>query len=823
VDQNEMATEVLDPWPVDTVTWNRQHAEPFLLAPGMVPVLYVTADEETEYIVTGIHEDALWGRAVGQEEVDDKNHPITYLTPSVNLGKRAFVLTRVEPDEYPAAWTGENNAVYALGDANGLVLIGGLPGENDATAQVNFYPVAAGANWKTTDKPIPTVKGYNALPVATNFIPYADLYVYPLVARIVALSDKKLGPAMDEGTSAVISSNISGSYTHILANAVLKNGFQPPAQEGGVVARTVVELAYPFPNLVIMPGTDPKTATGVAASTIKRLYDQLRTAQEESEGGGASGSLVLPGNAPSPTDDDDEAVRAAEEAEAARVAAEAARIAEEAAARQAEAARAAAQQEAAEAARAAEEAELAAAELAVEQAAARLAEEEAARLAATAAAARAAGAKTSQPGLLARGWAALRGSPAGEPATTPQQSPAQFSSGLGDLTPEQAQRLGQVSGSPPAAAPGSRPTGTGRPAGPSVPPQPSGAPTVAEMERQLANDQEMPNLTARVRTTSAALVQAADSLAAADGLIEKARTQATIAGDAVRKADVAWGDWIKTHATPGRSQGQQKNAAVRDYDTAAGSLGAAVAAAAAAERQISAANVAHTAFETAETGCLGRARMYDPLLGDRVREPVRAARDAAADAWRRLAAALPRMPDSSAALQQQRTEMTKRAADLRASPDAPPDVLAVAPIVVATDPAEYIASEGTFVDVSFELTINGSGARLRPRVMRSAGGNGFGVMIAHLGGDKYNFGVSGQPRILRIAKGGAVDVDLVRVGGKRTLFHHVIPETRQDRAVAEMIPSAAGRGRGMYLQYTVRGGQLRSLVVAVVGIPAKDL
>jgi hypothetical protein len=96
-------------------------------------------------------------------------------------------------------------------------------------------------------------------------------------------------------------------------------------------------------------------------------------------------------------------------------------------------------------------------------------------------------------------------------------------------------------------------------------------------------------------------------------------------------------------------------------------------------------------------------------------------------------------------------------------------------------------------------------------------------MIAHLGGDKYNFGVSGQPRILTIAKGGPVNVRLARVGGNKRFFQHLIPETRQDRAVAEMIPDVTGPGRGMYLQYTVRGGQLRSLVVAVVGIPAKDL
>jgi hypothetical protein len=343
------------------------------------------------------------------------------------------------------------------------------------------------------------------------------------------------------------------------------------------------------------------------------------------------------------------------------------------------------------------------------------------------------------------------------------------------------------------------------------------------MRQRLADDQEMIRLTAEVRKTSAALVGAVRVLTGDGGLVVDAANRANTTAGVVLATETAWSTWMRTRDdTVGRQQAA-KTAAVKTYNDAATDLGSAADAADAAERQIRVAKEAGAAFEAAVTAFVAKASMYDAFFGDdEVMDSVRRERAAAGTASRELTAALPLMPASSAALRQQQAEMKRRATELAALPPAPPTVVAVAPIVVASDPAEYIASEGTFVDVSFELVVNGSRARLRPRVMRSAGGNGFGVMIAHLGRDKYNFGVSGQPRILTIAKGAPVNVRLARVGGKK-FFQHLIPETRQDRAVAEMIPDVAGPGRGMYLQYTVRGGQLRSLVVAVVGIPAKDL
>lgn len=403
------------------------------------------------------------------------------------------------------------------------------------------------------------------------------------------------------------------------------------------------------------------------------------------------------------------------------------------------------------------------------------------------------------------------GSSAGEAAVARQELPrvmypAAYPSGVDLLTTAQAARLGQEPGS--------------LLGGPS---QPSAALSLAQMRQQLADDQEMTELTDEVRKTSVALVQAVGVLTGDDGLVVDAANRDTLTAGVVLAAEAAWSAWMRTRGDAAARQRAAKTAAVKAYDDAATELGGAADAADAAERQIRVAKEAGAAFEAAETAFVAKASVYDAFFDDdEVMGSVRTERAAAATASRDLTAALPLMPASSAALRQQAREMAARAEDLRNQADAPPDVVAVAPIVVAADPAAYIASEGTFVDVSFQLTINGFGARLRPRVMRSAGGNGFGVMIAHLGGDKYNFGVSGQPRILRITKGGPVDVTLARVGGNKRAFHHVIRETSQDRAVAEMIPSAAGR-RGMYLQYTVRGNQLRSLVVAVVGIPAKDL
>jgi hypothetical protein len=343
------------------------------------------------------------------------------------------------------------------------------------------------------------------------------------------------------------------------------------------------------------------------------------------------------------------------------------------------------------------------------------------------------------------------------------------------------------------------------------------------MRQRFANDQEMARLTAEVRETSATLVRAVGVLTGDGGLVVDAANRAILAAGVVLAAETAWSTWMGTRGDAAGRQQAAKTAAVTAYNNAATGLGEAAAAAAAAEQGIRHATEARAAFEAVQTAFVARASVYDAFFDDdEVMDSVRTERAVAATASRDLTAALPLMPASSAALRQQQAEMKRRATELAALPNAPPNVVAVAPIVVAADPAEYIASEGTFVDVSFELVVNGSRARLRPRVMRSAGGNGFGVMIAHLGRDKYNFGVSGQPRILTIAKGAPVNVRLARVGGKK-FFQHLIPETRQDRAVAEMIPDVAGPGRGMYLQYTVRGGQLRSLVVAVVGIPAKDL